>query len=90
MSDSTDDVMETPAGWTRNGPTLVRTFKFKDFTRTMSFVNAVAHVANAADHHPDLLVSYGKCEVTLSTHDAGTVTPKDVVLAMSISKLPEF
>ena len=46
-----------------NGHALSRTFAFKDYYRTMSFVNALAHVANAEDHHPDLSVHYDRCVV---------------------------
>ena len=51
-----------------------REFKFKDFYRTMSFVNAIAHIANIEDHHPDLEVGYGYCRV-MFTHarDQGAV-----------------
>ena len=45
--------------------------KFKDFYRTMSFVNALAHIANIEDHHPDLEVGYDYCRVTYSTHAIG-------------------
>ena len=45
-----------------------REFRFKDFFRTMSFVNALAHIANVEDHHPDLEVGYNQCNVRL--HDA--------------------
>ena len=50
---------------------LKRSLKFKDFYRTMSFVNALAHIANTEDHHPDLGVGYGYCHVTFSTHAIG-------------------
>jgi hypothetical protein len=43
---------------------LKRALKFKDFYRTMSFVNALAHIANTEDHHPDLEVGYNYCRVT--------------------------
>jgi 4a-hydroxytetrahydrobiopterin dehydratase len=90
MSDNTDDLLHTPVGWVRQGRELTREFRFKNFYATMSFVNAVAHLANAADHHPDLAVSYNKCGIKLTTHDAGGITAKDVILAESISRLPEL
>jgi len=85
-----DDLIHVPAGWQRQGKQLTRSFKFKDWWRTMSFVNAVSHVASASDHHPDLHVGYGRCEVRLTTHDAGDVTQKDVVLAEAINRLPDL
>ena len=53
------------SGWelAEEGKAIRREFKFKDFYRTMSFVNALAHIANIEDHHPDLEVGYNYCRV---------------------------
>jgi 4a-hydroxytetrahydrobiopterin dehydratase len=61
------------AGWTLapDAKRLDRAYTFKDFYRTMSFVNAVAHVANVEDHHPDLEIGYDYCRVRYSTHAIG-------------------
>ncbi len=67
--------------------TLERTFKFKDFYRTMSFVNAVAHIANVEDHHPDLEVGYDRCRVTYSTHAIGGLSENDFICAAKIDRL---
>ena len=64
-----------------NGHALSRTFSFKDYYRTMSFVNALAHVANAEDHHPDLSVHYDRCVVRFSTHDVGGLSENDFICA---------
>src|SRR2546430_7707857 len=53
---------------TENAHAIRREFAFRDFYRTMSFVNALAHIANIEDHHPDLEVGYNYCRVTFSTH----------------------
>ena len=76
-------------GWNlvEDGKALKREFKFPDFYRTMSFVNAVAHIANQEDHHPDLVVSYNKCGVTFSTHDAGGLTENDFICAARVDAL---
>jgi 4a-hydroxytetrahydrobiopterin dehydratase len=66
---------------------LTRSFKFKDFYRTMSFVNAVAHIANAEDHHPDLEVGYGSCRITYSTHSIGGLSQNDFICAAKIDRL---
>src|SRR3546814_1838965 len=60
-------------GWEllENGHALGRTYAFRDYYRTMSFVNALAHMANREDHHPDLGVHYDRCVVRYSTHDVG-------------------
>ena len=64
-----------------NGHALSRTFAFKDYYRTMSFVNALAHVANAENHHPDLSVHYDRCVVRWSTHDVGGLSENDFICA---------
>ena len=64
-----------------------REWKFKNFYRTMSFVNAVAHIANAEDHHPDLEVGYGYCRVKFSTHAIGGLSENDFICAAKIDAL---
>lgn len=67
---------------------LKRTFEFKGFLKTMSFVNAVAWEANRIMHHPDMEVSFNKCTINITTHDEGnTLTEKDFHLAKNIEKL---
>ena len=66
---------------------LKRSLKFKDFYRTMSFVNAVAHVANVEDHHPDLEVGYNYCRITYSTHSIGGLSQNDFICAAKIDRL---
>lgn len=61
-----------------------REFKFKDFYRTMSFVNALAHIANIEDHHPDLEVGYGYCRVLFSTHAIKGLSENDFICAAKI------
>jgi len=61
-----------------------RQFKFKDFYRTMSFVNALAHIANIEDHHPDLEVGYGYCRVTFTTHAIKGLSENDFICAAKI------
>jgi len=65
-----------------------RELKFKDFYRTMSFVNALAHIANVEDHHPDLEVGYGYCRVTYSTHSIKGLSENDFICAAKIDRLP--
>ena len=68
-------------GWTHAGGRLEKTYRFADFHATIGFVNALAWIANSEDHHPDLAVSYDRCTVAWSTHDAGGITDNDVVCA---------
>jgi 4a-hydroxytetrahydrobiopterin dehydratase len=63
-------------------------WKFRNFYHTMSFVNAVAHVANAEDHHPDLEVGWGYCRVKYNTHAIGGLSENDFICAAKIDALP--
>lgn len=67
--------------------TIEREFQFKSYLKNISFVNAVAWLANRANHHPDLEVSFSRCLVRLTTHDAGGVSQKDFDLAKEINSL---
>ena len=83
------ELMPQLGGWelAEAGKALLRTFTFKDYYRTMSFVNAVAHMANREDHHPDLSVHYDRCVVRYSTHDAGGLTENDFICAARATTL---
>jgi 4a-hydroxytetrahydrobiopterin dehydratase len=63
-------------------------WKFRNFYHTMSFVNAVAHIANAEDHHPDLEVGWGYCRVRYNTHAIGGLSENDFICAAKIDALP--
>jgi 4a-hydroxytetrahydrobiopterin dehydratase len=77
-------------GWrvTEEGRALRREFAFRDFYHTMSFVNALAHVANIEDHHPDLEIGYNYCRVRYSTHAIGGLSENDFICAAKIDLLP--
>ncbi len=66
---------------------LSRACKFKDFFRTMSFVNALAHLANREDHHPDLEVGYDYCRISFSTHAIGGLSVNDFICAAKVDRL---
>ncbi len=70
-----------------DGKSIKRDLKFKDFYRTMSFVNALAHIANIEDHHPDLEVGYDYCRVTFSTHAVGGLSQNDFICAAKLDQL---
>ena len=61
-----------------------REYRFKNFYRTMSFVNAVAHIANAEDHHPDLEVGYDYCNITFTTHAIKGLSANDFICAAKV------
>jgi 4a-hydroxytetrahydrobiopterin dehydratase len=65
-------------GWRREGQAIVRQFTFAGFPDAIAFVTRLAFDAEAADHHPDLAVSYKRVTVTWSTHSDGGITEKDI------------
>jgi len=67
--------------WSALGDSITRAYQFADFLESMAFVNEVAEAAEAAAHHPDILIRWNKVSLTLSTHDAGGVTEKDFEMA---------
>ena len=71
----------------KQGHALTKTFTFKDYYRTMSFVNALAHMANREDHHPDLGVHYDRVVVRYSTHDVGGLSENDFICAAKADAL---
>ena len=66
---------------------LTREFRFVDFYRTMSFVNALAHIANIEDHHPDLEVGYNYCRVRYTTHSIKGLSENDFICTAKIDRL---
>ena len=72
--------------WRVDGGAIVRDFTTDGWPTTLMLVNAIGFVAEAADHHPDLAVSWGKVQVKLWTHSAGGVTASDVELAKVIEQ----
>ena len=76
-------------GWeiVEDGKAIKREFKFPDFYRTMSFVNAVAHIANREDHHPDIECGWGYCRIRYQTHAIGGLHENDFICAAKIDGL---
>jgi 4a-hydroxytetrahydrobiopterin dehydratase len=74
-------------GWHRDGSSIARTVARDDFRAAMLFVGAVAYLAEAANHHPDILIQWNKVTLTLSTHSAGGLTGADFGLAQRIDAL---
>ena len=65
------------AGWSLDGDAIAKQFTFPSFPDAIAFVTRLAFDAEAADHHPDLLISYRRVTVKWSTHSEGGVTEKD-------------
>lgn len=74
-------------GWESDGKVIRKKFSFGNFYETMSFVNAVAWIANRQDHHPDLQVSYRNCIVQYTTHKIGGLSENDFICAAKIEAL---
>ncbi len=74
-------------GWTREGKAITKTFEFRNYYRTIAFVNASAYISHQEDHHPDLLVGYNTCRVTYTTHAIGGLSENDFICAARIDAL---
>ena len=79
--------MKTPNGWLLlESKKITRTFEFKGFTEAVAFVNKVAILAEKENHHPDIDIRWNKVTLTLTTHDAGGLTEKDLLMAEKVGK----
>ncbi len=74
-------------GWTVKDAAIVKSYEHGSFPEAIVFVNAVAHLAELANHHPDIYIRYSKISLSLTTHDEGGVTRKDVNLARRIEEI---
>jgi 4a-hydroxytetrahydrobiopterin dehydratase len=77
----------TPTGWERRDDRLHREFVFGNFREAFGFMAQVALLAEKADHHPDWSNSWNRVVIDLTSHDAGTVTERDLALAEAISEV---
>lgn len=76
------------SGWALAGNAIEKKYELSSFLPAIQFVQKVAELAEAEQHHPDIVVNYNVVTLTLSTHSEGGVTEKDIKLAGSIEKLP--
>lgn len=74
-------------GWELDGEAIRRELRFEGFREAIAFINRVADLADAADHHPELTNVYANVTIVLTTHDAGGVTAKDLDLARAIDRV---
>lgn len=76
-------------GWSlaREGKAIERKFEFADFSAAFAFMTRVALLAEKADHHPEWFNVYNRVEITLTTHDAGGLSERDVKMARAIDAL---
>jgi len=84
---SPDEVQQhlaTLPGWTRQGDTITKTYRFATFPDGIACIARVADIAEAQQHHPDIDIRYTAVTFTLSTHDSGGITQKDIDMAAAI------
>lgn len=78
-------------GWSLNENKIVKTFDFRDYHVTLAFVNQIAEMIHAQDHHPELLVSYNQCKVSYNTHSVngghGGLSENDFICAAKIDTI---
>ena len=73
--------------WKRSGNEITATVQLKDFRAAMLFASAVGHLAEQANHHPDIDIRWNKVTLALTTHSEGGLTEKDFDLATKIDQL---
>jgi len=78
---------ELKEGWELQEGKLVRQFKFRNFREAMAFVNKVAEIAEAEQHHPDIAISYNRVRLTLFTHAIKGLSENDFIVAAKVDQL---
>jgi len=71
-------------GWKRDGDALTKTYTFPHYGAGIAFAVHVGFAADKRDHHPDMVVSWGKVEVRWTTHDAGGISARDAEMAEQV------
>jgi 4a-hydroxytetrahydrobiopterin dehydratase len=82
-----DALLKEVRGWSYDGKVIAKVYSFENYYETMAFVNAVAWIAHAEDHHPDMSVGYNRCRVEFSTHSIGGISENDLICAAKIEAL---
>lgn len=85
------DYLAAVEGWSLQDGKVVKTFAFLDYYQTLAFINAIAYVIHAEDHHPELVVTYNRCVVKFDTHSVnggkGGISENDFICAAKIDAL---
>ena len=81
-----EDALKKLPEWQREGDKLCRQFQFRNFVEAFSFMTRVAICAEKIDHHPDWSNSYNKVYISLTTHDVGGLSARDLALAEAINQ----
>ena len=87
--EAAEAMLEDVPGWSisDDGRMISRRFEFPAYSRTLGFANAVAWIAITEDHHPELTVNYGSCEVSYTTHAIGGLSANDFICAAKIDQV---
>lgn len=78
--------LQAVQGWKFVDNHVVKTYRFPDFTTALQLVNTVGVIAEHYNHHPDIVLKYGEATFSLTTHDKGGVTEKDIDMVIEIEK----
>ena len=83
------DLMEHIPGWelAEDGKSISRSYAFKDFKEALAFTNRLGELAEDEGHHPDIILSWGKVNVSLSTHSVKGLSENDFILAAKANEL---
>ncbi len=81
-----NDSLKALPGWSYTGEAIEKQYELSDFVDAIDFVNDIAELAEEANHHPDIGISYNEVTITLWTHSEGGVTQKDTSLAAQIEE----
>jgi len=82
-------LLEEIPSWTLSADVkkLSKSYRFKDFAEALAFTNKVGEIAETEGHHPDIVLSWGKVDITLTTHAIGGLSVNDFILAAKVEKL---
>jgi 4a-hydroxytetrahydrobiopterin dehydratase len=83
-----DALLDSVTGWRLVGDRIRKQLRFRDFRAAMTFLGAVADLAESEGHHPDFCVHYSTVDVEIWTHAAGGLTENDFILAAKIDRIP--
>lgn len=81
------EAVHSLAGWSARDNSIERVFEFPNFVEAMGFVNRIAEAAEAVNHHPDITINYNKVRLSLTSHDSGGVTQRDLRMAGKINEI---
>ena len=85
-----DQHLAQVSGWRLADGAIEKTFEFKNFHETVAFVNALAWICHAEDHHPELSVGYSRCVARFNTHSVGGISVNDFICAAKVDALVAF